>query len=329
MGFFSEARAFAPSKRVGSLLIVAVAAIVAVIIFRSEASVGGEGPAGVTFVDETTSRPAAEEKDSDSDGLKDWEEELWDLSALNADTDGDGTSDLQEVENRKRAVEDAPALILDNVDPNAPPPSPTALAGQILLSQFLTAKEAGVALPEQSIALASELALQSADLQREYELLSLSDLNITSEPLSARSYGNAIGTALMNTDPASQNEFLVFLAYVQSSDSDKFQEDMAAVIERYDATINGFMTIAVSSDRADEHLALTNALIAVRTDLVDMAKVGDNPIMATAALGTYRTNSSLMTTLFEQLRASLVVSGAEFLPGEPGYTFVHAADTTQ
>ncbi len=35
--------------------------------------------------------------DSDRDGLKDWEELLWDTSKSNADTDGDGTKDGEEV----------------------------------------------------------------------------------------------------------------------------------------------------------------------------------------------------------------------------------------
>ncbi len=328
MGFVSEARAFAPSKRVGSLMIVVMAAVIAVIVFRSEPSVGSETDIRVTLSDEKTPRPTTEEKDSDGDQLKDWEEALWNLSPVNPDTDGDGTGDYQEVKNRRQAVEDAPALILEDIDPNAPPTSPIALAGQILLSQFLTAKEVGVALPEQSIALAGELALETADINRSYEKLSMDDLNITTEPVSAKNYGNAVGAALTNTSgtPA-PNELFVFLSYVQSSDSATFQKDMATVIERYNVTIEGFLAIAVPSERAVEHLAIVNTLVDVRTDLVDLAKVGDNPLMAIVALEAYQTNSATMTHLFENLRTSL--SNTEFLQGEPGYAFIHAADTTQ
>ncbi len=37
------------------------------------------------------------DKDSDNDGLKDWEESLWGTNPNNPDTDGDGTPDGQEV----------------------------------------------------------------------------------------------------------------------------------------------------------------------------------------------------------------------------------------
>lgn len=39
----------------------------------------------------------AHSKDSDSDGLKDWEEFLWKTDAHNPDTDGDGTTDNEEI----------------------------------------------------------------------------------------------------------------------------------------------------------------------------------------------------------------------------------------
>ncbi len=326
MGFVSEARAFAPSKRVGSLLIVVAAAVVAVLIFRSEPSLGKEAMQ-VTLSDKTTVRTMTEEKDSDGDRLKDWEEDLWELSSTNPDTDGDGTGDYQEVENRRKAVSDAPAIVLNSIDPDDTPPTPTELAGKILVSQFLTAKESGVPLKDNSIALAGQIALGTADLDRTYPIVSAADLNIIPGTMTAKAYGNGVGTALMNTSgtPA-PSELFVMLSYIQAPDSDKFQKDMAAVVERYDVTIDGFMTMGVSSDRADAHRALINALIAVRTDLVDLSKVGDNPLMAIAALNAYQKDSALMTTLFEKLRASLIDS-VEFLPGEPGYVFVNAKTT--
>lgn len=325
MGFVSEARAFAPSKRVASLLIVVAATVVAVVIFRSESSFGKESAMQVTLSDDTTPRTTTEEKDSDGDGLKDWEEALWGLSPAKTDSDEDGIGDYQEIENRQKAVADAPAIVLSGIDPDDTPPTPTELAGRILVSQFLTAKEAGVPLEEDSIALAGELALSAADLNRTYPTVSTADLNIIPGTMSAKAYGNAIGTALTNTSgtPAT-SEFAVMIGYIQNSDSEKLETDMAAVVKQYDTTIDNFMSMSISADRAAAHLALTNALIAVRTDLVDLSKVGDNPLMAIAALNAYQNDSALMTSLFEKLRTSLKDSNATFLSGEPGYAFIHA-----
>ncbi len=328
MGFVSEARAFAPSKRVASLLIVVAATVVAVVIFRSEFSFGKESAMQVTLSNDTTPRTTTEEKDSDGDRLKDWEEALWGLNPTSADSDADGIGDYQEVENRQKTVADAPAIVLSGIDPDDTPPTPTELAGKILLSQFLTAKEAGVPFKDDSVALAGQIALSTADLDRVYPILSTTDLNIIAGTMSAKAYGNAIGTALTNTSgtPAT-SEFAVMIGYIQNSDSEKFRTDMATVVKQYDTTIDNFISMGVSADRAAAHLALTNALIAVRTDLVDLSKVGDNPLMAIAALDAYQNDSTLMTGLFEKLRASLKDSDAEFLPGDPGYIFVNAEAT--
>ena len=43
-------------------------------------------------------------RDSDGDGLKDWEEILWKTDANKADTDGDGTSDADEIKNGRDPI---------------------------------------------------------------------------------------------------------------------------------------------------------------------------------------------------------------------------------
>ncbi len=327
MGFFSDMRAFAPNKRIGSLLIVVIATVVAVFIFHSKPSPTKDMAARRVILSDTNTETTTNKKDTDGDNLADWEEALWGLSSTNADTDEDGIGDFQEVENRKKAVDEAPAAVLSGTDP-ANPPSATELAGRILISQFLAAKEAGVPLKEDSIALAGQIALGTTNLERTYPIATINDLTIIPGTMTTKEYGNGIGAALMNTSgtPA-PSELYVMLTYIQTPDSEKFQKDMADVIERYDMTIDRFLALGISSDRTDTHLALTNALIAVRTDLVDLSKVGDNPLMAITALDAYQRDSSLMTGLFEKLRASLLHSDATFAPGEPGYVFINATTT--
>jgi hypothetical protein len=43
----------------------------------------------------------SEEKDTDNDGLKDWEEVMWATDAENPDTDGDGTYDGEEIAQKR------------------------------------------------------------------------------------------------------------------------------------------------------------------------------------------------------------------------------------
>ncbi|MCR4311641.1 MAG: hypothetical protein NUV54_03715, partial [Candidatus Taylorbacteria bacterium] len=52
-------------------------------------------------------------KDSDSDGLKDWEEQLWKTDPLNPDTDGDGTPDGAEIKSGRNPLVAGPNDKLD------------------------------------------------------------------------------------------------------------------------------------------------------------------------------------------------------------------------
>ncbi|NOY35390.1 MAG: hypothetical protein GXP44_00460 [bacterium] len=63
-------------------------------------------------------------KDSDNDGLKDWEEVLWKTDPQNPDTDGDGTKDGEEVKLGRNPLIPAPG---DEI-PNAKYPSGTKTA---------------------------------------------------------------------------------------------------------------------------------------------------------------------------------------------------------
>src|SRR3990167_6963602 len=84
-----------PSKKlvlifVGSVFIVIGFAYATFNLTRKETYVA-------TTLEATTTNSALLAKDGDSDGLKDWEEQLWKTDPYNPDTDGDGTGDGQEI----------------------------------------------------------------------------------------------------------------------------------------------------------------------------------------------------------------------------------------
>ena len=84
-----------PSKKlvlifVGSVFIVIGFAYATFNLTRKETYVA-------TTLEATTTNSALLAKDGDSDGLKDWEEQLWKTDPYNPDTDGDGLNDGEEV----------------------------------------------------------------------------------------------------------------------------------------------------------------------------------------------------------------------------------------
>ena len=94
-----------PSKKVVVVGLVGVVIIVGTLLFIK----GGDSATGETERDNiVASAPNVKdlaEIDSDMDGLRDWEEALWNTDPKNPDTDGDGTSDGNEATEQNKLVE--------------------------------------------------------------------------------------------------------------------------------------------------------------------------------------------------------------------------------
>ena len=94
-----------PSKKVVVVGLVGVVIIVGTLLFIK----GGNSATGEDERDNiVASAPNVKdlaEIDSDMDGLRDWEEALWNTDPKNPDTDGDGTSDGNEATEQNKLVE--------------------------------------------------------------------------------------------------------------------------------------------------------------------------------------------------------------------------------
>lgn len=320
MGYSLRANGVAPSRRVVALAIGVVALVAAVIVARQP-----QNDAPISFFDSTTNpRNTFNEADTDSDGLHDWEEALWGLDPNSADSDGDGTTDAEYVVEERARVANVPNTILSIYNEESDPterPESTALAGQILISQLFAAKEAGVAVPESSIRLASQVALSGVETDYTYSLYG-QDAILTStgdNVATLRAYGNAVGEALKNpSGDEAPHELFVLIGYAQTSDTVVFERDMDIVIANYDRSIANLLTVPAPSQSAALHLALINALVRVRTDLAVARDVGTNPVLALVGLDRYDKNSTTMAQLFTELRGRIAESDIEYESYESG-----------
>lgn len=327
MGFSSDMRTIAPSRRVGGLVIVILAIIVAVVVFQGGSDVSSSPE--IVLSDEQSERVLVLEVDTDGDGLKDWEEELWGLNPTSPDSDGDGVGDAQEVAEQQREAAEVPSTILGIYEESSgEKPSSLALAGQVLISQFFASKQVGAPVPDNSIRLASNIALNDINTDRTYVSYTQADVTVINknDQTTLRAYGNDIGRALAHPNGEAPHELFVLVTYAQTADGETFISQMNEVLANYDRVINGFLAMQVPSNSAPIHVALINALVAVRTDLSDITSIVESPVDGLVALGAYEQNSTVMAQLFQRVRDVFDNAGIEFAVGEPGYTFMHAAD---
>ncbi len=315
-----------PSSRILALLLVVAAIITATVIIRAD-----DGTPSQPVARLTGEQTNFNEKDTDGDGVKDWEEELWGLSAVTPDTDGDGVGDADEVKQDRELFGELPGDIFAQATENPDDITPIGLAGRVLISQFLTSKQSGVPYTESDVANAANLTVAAHPPERSYTTYTLSDITVSgaANAESLRAYGNAIGDALTNkSGTPAKHELSVLLSLSQSEDTEQFTKDMQEVLGRYDITINGFLGVTVPSDVAPLHLATINAMERVKTDLADMAALDTSPLISLSALGSYSDDAAAMAQQFEKLRTLFTQNNIVFSASEPGYAFMNAAQTT-
>jgi hypothetical protein len=144
-------------------------------------------------------------KDTDGDGLKDWEEELWGTNAADPDTDKDGTKDEEEIRLGRNPLVAGPNDPLDKsvleekttVGKDDGPETETDRVARGFLKTYLEVKQGGGTLSAEAIEELAARAFENtptlsppvytvADLTRETER----------DTATVRAYGNAVGTII-------------------------------------------------------------------------------------------------------------------------------------
>jgi len=119
------------------------------------------------------------QQDSDNDGLKDWQEALWQTDRFNADSDGDGTIDGQEVELGRDPLngELDDALSLKNYQPTG---SFTEQVSQNLYGQYSILKQENVDISQETQRALVESSLLNNNLSLGITIYTYNDLEIVS-----------------------------------------------------------------------------------------------------------------------------------------------------
>lgn len=316
----------APSKKVVALGIFVVTIIAVVVIFKT----GSDKKDGPTLVF-SQERTPVNETDSDNDGLKDWQEALYNTNPKIADTDGDGIRDKEDIEKEQaEKAEEERELLAENVT--------TVMAGEdweslgysqttsrLLLAQYLSYKDPGEPLKDEEInSIVRGLPTYKAP-ERSFTPFTSDDIVTTDTNTSAalHAYGNAFALILddPSADESAPNELIILQTFAQSENGDTFIEELTKVVAQYTYVLEGMQGLTVPSLFADEHLLIMNRMGVVRNDFEVMQSLKADPYTAIAAISAYGRDSSEMAVAFDALRQAFDENGVEFEDSEPGKVF--------
>ncbi|MDD4989187.1 MAG: hypothetical protein PHV42_02050 [Candidatus Pacebacteria bacterium] len=277
-------------------------------------------------------------KDSDNDGLKDWEEKLWKTDLNNPDTDGDGTPDGEEVkEGRDPTIPNtAPTgttpndtitkavaikkIIENSGDENL---NATDKLSRAFLAEYLGTKpSSGVMSDADKSALIGTLAANSIT-QSTYKHHDSTELKILEDGSQAaiKNYGNILGKIIItNTRAKLENETSILQSALTSGDK-TILSGLDPIIARYRTIIEQGMKISIPPTATVLHLNFINALTDLAESINNMKVVFEDPLTTLNSLSAYSRAEIELEQSIRDLNDYFQKNGVVFSKNEYGYTF--------
>ncbi len=277
-------------------------------------------------------------KDSDGDGLSDWEEALYGTSSTVTDTFKLGMADGAAVARGlivPKATADipiatsSPSTIGSDGLGDAPAEGTlTAAFAKTFFTLYLAAKQAngGADLSESDMANVANEALNSlaSVIAAAPDFKSAKDLTIQGAGAEAlREFAVQAEAVLMkNTSGASKSEIFYLQDAVQNNDAEALTH-MASIAKQYRDSAVGLAVLPVPAELAADHLALINAMMRVSGITTDFARVNVDPLATMLALKQYPQAVLALGTAFIHIGTIYKTVGISLPAGAPGASFVN------
>jgi len=275
--------------------------------------------------------------DSDSDGLKDWEEALWKTDPKKADTDGDGTSDGDEVKANRDPLK--PNTATKNQEPNDKIDekvindqkkqeaeflqlSQTEQLSRTLFSQYIAAKSYGPlsGTDKQTILDTATAAIMNATTTQ----FTLSDIIISTVVSSStkKQYGNDLASSFFtgtNKDKV-ESEMVIINRAVKNADENELS-NLDPIIESYSKTISKILLVSVPSDAINIHLNLLNDLLLIKDGLQKTKVSFRDPVTGIVGIREYKSGSENLLLDLADIKNYFLTNNIIYKETEYGYVF--------
>jgi len=256
--------------------------------------------------------------DTDKDGLKDWEENLWKTDPTNPDTDGDGTDDNSEILAKRDPLTAGPD---DFLEENAPlnlnkedqdndnqnkPLTQTDLLSRELFVGYATLKQNNQLGTEQEDQFIDDLIEKNLSLNtNQPKNYTLDDLNITQNN-SEESFQQYINN-IKNIDNLAKNlesEIIIIKRVLETKNQDDLDK-LTSNLEIYALMEKQLLNIEIPSEISESHLDLINALDKLEKNIEDMSQVFIDPIRSLNGIKNYFETGKLITEKIEEIMNSI------------------------
>ena len=283
-----------PSKK---FLVVAIAALIVLgawflVSYKSNSNNNNNSPGKFSYI---SSLFKSNDKDSDNDGLMDWEEALWKTDPKNPDTDGDGTLDGQEVSQGRDPLKPGPDDKLEDVKifsqeniSEASELTKTDILARDFFANFLALQQSGNLNQENKEKL-TDFFLASIAQEKLIDKYSISDLNlIGTNKESLKNYGNDIGKIIKEYNSSrNESDMEVINRFVQSQ-SEANAKEIDFLIKLYQNTAQKLLIMTVPQSLTQYNLSLLNSMFNFSEALKNIQQIFKDPVWAMIGIQQYQ-----------------------------------------
>lgn len=293
---------------------------------------------------ETALLRALATRDSNGDGLPDWQNALYGIPLNSTTTDyfNLGMTNGEAVARGlivPKAIAELPVATSSGdatvIDPSLPPTSPSGTLTDTFAKSFfalyLEAKRANGGaelLPSQTDTLAVQaLDALSALVTAAADYKSPSDVTVSGSGAEALKIFAAEVEAVMQKNMgasgATKSELLYLQDAVERKDASALT-GLVALAKMYRDTAAGLATLPVPQEVASDHLVFVNALMRLSGIVSDFARVNTDPLAAVLALKLYAEPGQALVDALTHMGGVYAFAGITLPLGMPGALFLQA-----
>ncbi len=248
-------------------------------------------------------------KDSDGDGLKNWEEVLWKTDPNNPDSDGDGTTDGEEIRTNRDPTTAGPNDKIGGVVDrqkkysSGGPLTATDKLARDLFSNFIILYESGKLTDANKKILLDKVTKNNAvNLKR--ATYTVADMNIAPNGSKYLKKYYAEFNKILSKNENTENEFLT----LQKALSGGKKEDLAPLEQTmltYDRISKGLLKLPVPKEIAEINTIFVNSFSNLAEDVRGISTIFEDPLTALTGINSYIKDEQILTDAGKKLGAYL------------------------
>lgn len=274
-----------------------------------------------TLLDDHTTKAAIDitSRDTDGDGLLDWEERIYGCEPENPDSDSDSTNDGDEVRAGRDCAKAAPDDLLPVIaDPNFATSSTDVLG---LKKEFFAKYLAAQAQDIRETTFRD--LLKNFDTKKYRSTYQIVDLNITSDNSveAMHTYGNAFGAFIVKYTKRTHRTEEEILEDALPDKNSKLLQELQLPAITYRNFAKDLLELSVPSSLAKHHLTIINGYDGMSKGLLGMQKLFVDPIDGGGAYQVYTKQRLNVTNGYAGIVATLSENRVVFTTNEFGYPF--------